>query len=163
MTAVFIPRLHDRSFIIHNNFSYRIEFARRIPMITGQRHRLQPVFANRVLLLRVHMPRFVAIKAVKEEPIWAGNIFYGRHRPILPPFGLLSQQHWRNFMRPILCNYTSIQDATLWFSLWFSFTVSAAISFGSRSPFSTYAIRSPCASYARSISAFGSVSLNISG
>jgi len=58
----------------------------------GERDRLQAEFARAAIPLHMNVRRFVAVKAVEEEAIWAREIFNGR------PGDGLSRAGWTRFV-----------------------------------------------------------------
>src|SRR4051794_18437207 len=67
--AVLTPSLQDLLDVTNHLSTNLIQLPRGETIVPSQRHRDKPVLADSVLTLNVHVFRFVAVEAVKEEPI----------------------------------------------------------------------------------------------
>jgi hypothetical protein len=51
-----------------------VQFSRRKTIVSAQGHGPKPIFADFILALNVHVFRLIAVEAVKEEPVAAGDV-----------------------------------------------------------------------------------------
>src|SRR3990172_13323201 len=85
--AVFIPCLHDQLSVINNNFAYHGQLIRWKAVISAQFDGFEPKLTNHSFSLDMYMLWLHAIETVKEKAVRNLNIFYRRHRAVLPiPF-----------------------------------------------------------------------------
>jgi len=82
---VFIPDLNHVIQVFNNNLTNAIQFLGAEAVVCCQSDRLKPKLASLVFSLNVNVPRFVAVKTVEEEPIWAGDSLNGRHNEFPEP------------------------------------------------------------------------------
>jgi hypothetical protein len=73
-----------------------IQFSCRKSIVSTQGHGLEPIFADFIVPLDVHVFRLIAVKAVKEEPIGTGNVLDGWHCVFIAA-RLLIVPHQRSF------------------------------------------------------------------
>src|ERR1039458_5977838 len=74
-----IPSLQNRLLVKCYLGTDLIQFSPRKTVVAAQRQGREPVLADPLLTLNVYVLRFVAVEAVKEKPIWSGNVLDGRH------------------------------------------------------------------------------------
>jgi hypothetical protein len=66
---VLIPSLQDLLDVTNHLSTNLIQLPRGETIVPSQHDRHEPVLADSVLTLNVHVFRFIAVEAVKEEPI----------------------------------------------------------------------------------------------
>jgi hypothetical protein len=74
-----MPCLHDAREIRLHQASNTVQFHGGEAVVRGKDQRLQPEFAQPVFSLNVHVPRFVAVEAVEEEPVRTRDVLDGGH------------------------------------------------------------------------------------
>jgi hypothetical protein len=76
---MFIPCLHDPRPVSHDDLAYSIQLFSRETLVSCQRNRLNPEFADHPFPLNMYVIPLITIKAVKEKPVRPGNIADRRH------------------------------------------------------------------------------------
>jgi len=65
--------------VLTHHSSYCAQFDRMEAMIIRQRRRVEPEFADAAIPLHMHVPRFIAVKTVKKQPVRAKRSSNGWH------------------------------------------------------------------------------------
>jgi len=75
LTTVFIPSLHNAIQIVQDQLSDVVKFICLESAVCAESNGLKPKLASQTLTSHMNMLRFVAIEAVKEQSIRAGNVY----------------------------------------------------------------------------------------
>jgi hypothetical protein len=74
-----MPCLNYLDQVSTNLIANSSEFVRGKTVVGAQFDRFQPEFAHHALSANMDVQGFIAVKAVKEEPVWAFDIYDSRH------------------------------------------------------------------------------------